>query len=131
MRLALDSDPRINLVRRYGEGEIVIGAQRIVRPCIVTRDRLVLDWTVGSFEQLIEARLEAAQLQSQLEPLLTAGAGIVLLGAGETQRFPDARLRALFRERSIALECMNLGAACRTYNILANEERAVVAGLFP
>ncbi|MGH8144474.1 MAG: Mth938-like domain-containing protein [Steroidobacteraceae bacterium] len=131
MRLALDSDPRVNLVRRYGDGEIVIGAQRIVRACIVAPNRLMLDWTAGSFEELSEAPLEPAQLTSRLEPLLLAGAGIVLLGSGLLQPFPSARLRAAFRERNIALECMTLGAACRTYNILATEERSVIAGLFP
>jgi uncharacterized protein len=55
----------------------------------------------------------------------------VLLGEGETQPLPGADIRALFRARGIALECMNLGAACRTYNILANEARSVLAGLFP
>jgi len=131
MRLALDSDPRIHLVRRYGDGEIVIGAHRIVRPCIVGPASLVLDWAARSFVELSEAKREAAELAAQLEPLLGAGAGIVLLGAGAAQPFPSARLRAAFRERGIALECMNLGAACRTYNILANEERSVIAGLFP
>ncbi|HEX4024473.1 MAG TPA: MTH938/NDUFAF3 family protein [Steroidobacteraceae bacterium] len=131
MRLALDTDPRVHLVRRYGDGEIVIGAQHIVRPCIVSADKLVLDWAVESFAELSEGPLEPAQLALQLEPLLAAGTGIVLLGAGEFQPFPSARLRAAFRERGIALECMNLGAACRTYNVLATEERAVIAGLFP
>lgn len=118
-------------MRRYGGGEIVIGAHSIVRPCIVTPTTLVLDWGVGSFAELSDSPLEESHLASLLEPLLATGANIVLLGAGETQPFPSARLRAAFRARTIALECMNLGAACRTYNILANEERAVVAGLFP
>ena len=122
MRLVLDSDPRINLVRRYDAGVIVIGEQRITRPCIVTPQQLLLDWGASSISELSEA---------QLEPLWTLRTDIVLLGAGHTQEFPDAAIRALFRNRGIALECMNLGAACRTYNILANEARSVLAGLFP
>lgn len=122
MRLVLDSDPRINLVRRYDAGEIVIGDQRITRPCIVTPQQLLLDWGAHSI-----AGLSAADL----EPLWTLRADIVLLGAGQIQEFPGAAIRAAFRNRGIALECMNLGAACRTYNILANEARSVLAGLFP
>jgi uncharacterized protein len=30
----------------------------------------------------------------------------------------------------VALEVMDLGAACRTYNILVQEERRVIAALF-
>jgi uncharacterized protein len=122
MRLTLDSDPTIHLVRRYGEGEIVVGEQRIARPLIITPKRLVLDWTAPSFSELAPPHLEA---------LFALGAEVVLLGAGETQLFASAAVRERFRTRGIALECMTLGAACRTYNILANEQRAVAAGLFP
>ncbi|MGC2462348.1 MAG: MTH938/NDUFAF3 family protein [Steroidobacteraceae bacterium] len=122
MRLLLDSDPRINLVRRYDAGVIVIGEQRITRPCIVTPEQLLLDWSARSIAELSE---------SQLEPLLALRADIVLLGAGETQQLPGTAIRVAFRARGIALECMSLGAACRTYNILANEARSVIAGLFP
>jgi uncharacterized protein len=121
MRLALESDPGINLVRRYGEGEIVIGEQHITRPIIVT-PRQLLDWSATALAELEEA---------QLAPLFALGAQIVLLGAGESQQFPNAAVRSSFRARGIALECMTLGAACRTYNILANEQRPVAAGLFP
>jgi uncharacterized protein len=122
MRLSLDSDPRINLVRRYDAGVIVIGEQRITRPCIVTPQQLLLDWSANSIPELSE---------SQLEPLLALRTDIVLLGAGEIQQWPGAEIRAALRTRGIALECMSLGAACRTYNILASEARSVLAGLFP
>jgi uncharacterized protein len=122
MRLSLDSDPRINLVRRYEPGVIVIGEQRITRPCIVTPQQLLLDWSASSIGELSE---------SDLEPLLAQRTDIVLLGEGETQQLPGSSLRTLFRAQGIALECMSLGAACRTYNILASEARSVLAGLFP
>jgi uncharacterized protein len=128
MRLALDSDSRINLVRRYGDGSVQVGTTQITRPFIVTPERLVLDWAVGDFTQLSESTEPAG---AQLAPLLALSAGIVLIGSGTTQPFPSARLRALFQRRSIALECMTLGAACRTYNILASEQRSVAAALFP
>jgi len=122
MRLALESDPNLNLVRSYGAGVIIIGAKQIRSPCAVAPHALLLDWSATSIVELTAA---------QLEPLLATGASIVLLGAGETQQFPNAAIRQLCRSKAIALETMNLGAACRTYNILASEERAVIAGLFP
>jgi uncharacterized protein len=132
MRLALDSDARIHLLRSYGDGELVIGNEHIRRPCLVSPERLVLDWNVGSFAELSEAPTESGSaLAEPLEALLQFGALIVLLGSGTSQPLPSARLRTVFRAHSIALECMNLGAACRTYNILASEQRSVVAGLFP
>jgi uncharacterized protein len=122
MRLVLDSDSRINLVRRYGNGEILIGEQLITRPVIITPTQLLLDWSATSLAALTDA---------QLEPLFAQAADVVLLGAGEIQMFASAAVRDSFRARRIALECMTLGAACRTYNILASEQRNVAAGLFP
>jgi len=122
MRLALESDPNINLIRSYGDGVITIGTQALSRPCVVSPKQLQSDWSAISIAQLT---LE------QLQPLLATSASIVLLGAPGAQQWPEAAIRQLCRARGIALECMNLGAACRTYNILASEERAVVAGLFP
>ncbi len=122
MRLALESDPRIHLIRRYGGGEILVAEQRVARPVIITPQRLILDWSARTLEELSEP---------QLEPLFAQQAGIVLLGAGLVQGMPSAALRAAFRKQGIALEYMNLGAACRTYNILASEGRSVAAGLFP
>jgi uncharacterized protein len=122
MRLVLDSPSHLNLVRQYGNGEIVVGEQHIARPLIVTPLRLILDWSARSLEELGP---------SELEPLFATGAEVVLLGAGERQMFASAAVRASFRARHVALECMTLGAACRTYNILAGEDRPVAAGLFP
>jgi uncharacterized protein len=122
MRLVLDSDPRIQLVRSYGDGAIVIGEQRVVRPLIITPHRLLLDWEATSIADLTPP---------QLEVLLALEASIVLLGAGESQLFASPWVRECCRSRGVALECMTLGAACRTYNILAGEYRSVVAGLFP
>jgi len=122
MRLVLDSDSRINLVRSYGNGEIIIGERAITRPLIITPTQLVPDWVATSLADLTEA---------QLEPLFAQAPDVVLLGAGETQMFASAAVRASFRARHMALECMTLGAACRTYNILASEQRRVAAGLFP
>ncbi|HEY3808851.1 MAG TPA: MTH938/NDUFAF3 family protein [Steroidobacteraceae bacterium] len=122
MRLVLDSDPRINLIRGYDAGGILVGAQRLTRPCLITPQRLLSDWS---------ARSLALLRGEELEPLWALGGQIVLLGSAETPVLPSAAVRAAFRERRIALECMSLGAACRTYNILAGEDRSVVAGLFP
>ena len=122
MRLVLDSPSHLNLVRQYENGAVVVGEQRITRPFIITPSRLILDWSAQSLETLGPA---------DLEPLFATGAQVVLLGAGENQMFTSAAVRARFRTQRVALECMTLGAACRTYNILAGEERPVAAGLFP
>jgi uncharacterized protein len=122
MRLVLDSDPRLQLVRSYGDGAIVVGEQQLTRPCIIFPDRLIVDWSATSILTIDT---------DQAAALCAPGTGVVLLGEGTGTVLPPAALRSFFHSRGIALECMNLGAACRTYNILANEGRPVAAGLFP
>ena len=54
-----------------------------------------------------------------------------LLATGARAVFPRAALRAEFGARAIGLEVMELGAACRTFNVLVSEgRRAVLAVLF-
>ncbi len=42
---------------------------------------------------------------------------------------PPPALRAALRAAGVALEAMDTGAACRTFNVLVAEERRVAAAL--
>ena len=122
MRLVLDSDPQILTVRAYVPGELDIGGQKIHAPCIVSGARLITDWAVAS-----AAGLDLAAL----EPLLALRPNVVIIGSDVVELPQAGALRRALEKRAIAFEVMNLGAACRTYNVLAQERREVVAGLFP
>jgi uncharacterized protein len=122
MKLNEDVPPGIHLIRAYSADGVTVGAERLTRPCVVAPGALIRDWTAGDLADLDVASLESVW------PL---GPQVVLLGTGMRQRFPPASIRAAFAQRRIALEPMDLGAACRTYNVLAQEDRAVVALLFP
>jgi uncharacterized protein len=122
MKLTQAQDRGLNLVRSYGDGEVRIGEQRLTAPCLVAADALVAQWTDKPLAALDEASLEPIW---KLEPL------IVLMGTTAAARLAPAAVRRSFQQRGIALETMELGAACRTYNVLAQEHRPVVAALFP
>ncbi len=64
-------------------------------------------------------------------PIFALQPDVVLLGTGAKQMFPAGAIRQAFAARKVGLEVMDLGAACRTYNILVQEERRVAAVLFP
>ncbi len=55
--------------------------------------------------------------------------GLLLLGTGRRHAIPSAAVRRAFEEARIALEAMDTGAACRTYNVLLAEQRPVGAAL--
>ena len=83
-------------------------------------DRIMADWNVQSFESLASQDIEAL---AALKPEL------VLIGTGDRLRFPDPRLLASLASARIGAEVMDTRAACRTYNILAEEGRNVAAAL--
>jgi uncharacterized protein len=120
MKLTLDAQPEVNLIRSYSAGEVRIGERAFPRSCIVTPDAVIADWRPSNVEDVQEA---------DLEPIFAAQPQLVLLGTGGMQRFPDVRIRGAFAKRSIAIETMDLGAACRTFNILVQEGRRVCAAL--
>ena len=108
-----------NLIRRYGTDFIVVGDQEIRASCIVGANVLE-PWTPRSLEELSA---------ESFAPLFALRPEVVVLSTGATQRFPRAALRAEFATRKIGLEVMEIGAACRTYNVLVGEERRVLAAV--
>jgi uncharacterized protein len=122
MKFTLDSRSDLNLIRGYAAGEVRIGELVQHAPCLVSTDQLILDW---------RARDVASLAPEDLEPIFALQPDVVLLGTGVRQAFPASAIKQAFAARRIGLEVMDLGAACRTYNILVQEERRVVAALFP
>ncbi|HEY1898888.1 MAG TPA: Mth938-like domain-containing protein [Steroidobacteraceae bacterium] len=122
MKFTLESRSDINIIRSYGAGEVRIGEHVQHAPCIVTAERLILDWA---------ARDVATLAPEDLAQIFALQPEVVLLGTGPRQRFPASAIQQAFAARKVGLEVMDLGAACRTYNILVQEERRVAAALFP
>jgi uncharacterized protein len=120
MKLTLDANPRVTLVRSYSRGELRVGEQVFHRSCILTPENVVPDWRPTRVEDLEERDLEA---------LFAAKPELVLLGTGARQQFPSVQIRGAFVRARVALETMDLGAACRTFNVLVQEERRVCAAL--
>jgi uncharacterized protein len=121
MKFTLETTSRVNLIRGYSPQEIRIGEQRLLASCIVSADQLIEEWPPKTFAELAPEHLEA---------ILALKPELVLLGTGPTQRFPPSAIRSAFTSQGVGLEVMDLGAACRTFNILVQEERRVVAALF-
>jgi uncharacterized protein len=121
MKFTLDARDDLNLIRAYAPGEVRIGERLQHAPCIVAAAHLILDWPVTDVPALTPP---------DLVPVFDLQPDVVLLGTGAKQTFPSPEVRQAFAARNVGLEVMDLGAACRTYNILVQEERRVVAVLF-
>lgn len=121
VQLTLEPPGESNLIRGYSDSELRIGAQRITGSCIITAKELITAWEPQRFDQL---------RPQHLEPIFALAPELVLLATGMHQQFADAELRGAFAVRRVGLEVMSLGAACRTFNVLVQEERRVAAALF-
>jgi len=121
MKLTRDARSDVNLIRGYGRGRVQVGERVVSTHCIVAANALITSLPATSAESLEAAHLEEI---FALEP------EVVLLGTGSRQSFPAAEVRQAFAARGVGLEAMDLGAACRTYNVLVQEDRRVVALLF-
>ena len=91
-------------------------------PVLVFPDRTTL-WQVST-----GADIDGDSLAPVIEH---GGIEILLLGLGRSMRAIPAALRTTMRAARIALEPMDTGAACRTYNVLVAEDRRVAAALNP
>ncbi len=104
----------------HGPGWVAVNGERIDHSVIVGSDGRRIHWPATRFESL-----EAAHF-AQLADL---GVEVVLFGSGARIRFPRPAWIAPLAARRIGLETMDTAAACRTYNILAQEGRTVAAAL--
>jgi len=121
MKFTLESGSNVNVIRSYSAQEIRIGEHSIRSSCIVMADALIASWPPATLDEL---------QVNHLDPIFELRPELVLLGTGARQRFAPAEIRSAFATRGIGIEAMDLGAACRTFNILVQEERRVAALLF-
>ncbi len=120
VKIHLDMGNGRRAIRGYEPGRLRIDDDLYECSLILMPEGIVPDWRPRHFGELDAENLA---LLAQYRP------EIVLLGTGSLLRFPPPAWLAPFFTARIGVECMDTGAACRTYNLLVGEGRAVVAGL--
>ena len=119
MKFTADS-ARGNIIRSYSPGEIKLREDVIRTNVIISQEKIVPDWNPAGIDQLSIA---------DFAPALEQKPEIILFGTGRQQQFPNIALLTEIMRAGIAIEVMETSAACRTYNVLIGEYRAVVAAL--
>jgi len=109
-----------NFIRTWQPGQLTVRDEIIRSNAIISHDRIINDWRPAAISDMSIADFSAAL---ELRP------EIILLGTGRTQQFPHIALLTELLQSGIAIEVMETGAACRTFNVLLGERRAVVAAL--
>ncbi|CAN7738538.1 Mth938-like domain-containing protein [Pseudorhodoferax sp. LjRoot39] len=110
----------VQTITALGPGWIGVQADRIAHSVVIGSRGQRDAWPCQRFEDLTaEHFAQLAEIDCE----------VVIFGSGERLRFPQAAwLRPLIAKR-IGVETMDTAAACRTYNILAQEGRDVVVAL--
>ena len=120
MKLQADRIEGTNAISRHGPGGVIVNGIEHRRSVIVPWQGAVSAWDVTGFEALTPAHFDA---------LAALAPELVIFGSGVRLRFAHPRLLEPLMTRRIGVETMDTSAACRTYNVLLGEGRAVVAAL--
>ena len=113
-------------IRAYGKGRFTVG-DRMVEGSVLIDGLNSFLWPVGTLAEASVASMQAAIRAVGAEGLPKLE--LLLLGCGPKMLPPPAGLRADLKALGIALETLDTGAACRTFNVLLLEDRRVGAAL--
>ncbi|HLG89029.1 MAG TPA: Mth938-like domain-containing protein [Alphaproteobacteria bacterium] len=111
------------LILGYGKSGFLISDVQWRGAILVFPDR-VMPWAVTGLQEVSLASFAPVR---EYEPI----PDIMLIGTGSRMAMLPSALRAELRSFGLAIETMDTGAACRTYNLLLGEERRVAAALLP
>lgn len=121
MQLSLTQPVGRLYVRRATPAAIEVAERTWSTSFLLAPDAIVDAWPATAIAEL---DADAAA------PILALSPALVLLATGPRQIFPPAAFAAAFLTRGIGLEVMDTLAAARTFNVLAAEDRRVVAAFW-
>ncbi len=109
------------LIQGYGGGGFRISGLDLAGSVLVFPDR-TLPWPVTTADEI---RLESFAEILSADPAVE----ILLIGCGPQASMLAANIRHALSDKGVSAETMDTGAACRTFNVLMAEDRAVAAAL--
>lgn len=120
LKLHLANMGDTKLFTGYAADHVQVNRERHETSIAVMKEQVCTDWNVAGFDALCEA---------DFEYFLALKPEVLLLGTGARQHFAHPRLYRALTNAGIGVECMDTSAACRTYNILVEEDRKVIAAI--
>lgn len=119
MQISLENSDQ-NAVQAYGDNEVKINSITYTKSLIVSKAEIITDVKIQSVKKLDSSYFD---LFMDFKP------EVIIIGHSEIGSLPPVNVIAQLSQLGIGLECMSLGAACRTFNILLSEERRVLLGI--
>ena len=107
-------------IQAYSINKIQINSIIYNKSLIVSKEQIINNLAITDVQEMDEVYLKL---------LLQSKPKLVIIGHEQTGKFPLISLISSLSQKRIGIECMSIGAACRTYNVLLSENRQVVLGL--
>lgn len=121
MKLDFDEYGVQKTIGAYSSAGITVDGALLTEPFVLVGDRLVTDTLPRTF-----AEFDVAALHKLIE----FDQSIIILGTGASQVLPSEELLRTAYECAIGVELMTTPAACRCYNVLVAENRAVLGAFY-
>jgi uncharacterized protein len=121
MQLSHDSFSGAYQIQSYAADHVVVNQQAINRPVVLMPDAMYPDLLPIDFESLT---------QRHCQQLLDLEPQVILMGVPQCDQRLAPALHRFFLLAGKSVEVMTTPAACRTFMLLAAEQRRVCAALF-
>ena len=142
VELQLQSNSAANTVTAYDDDYIEINKEKYRQAIFFRPEGPVSTWDISSVKDItLESLIKAASLiEKEADPFAFLNNGnngpsyqnapeLIIIGTGKKQQFISPAILQPLLANGIGVECMDSRAAARTYNVLMNENREVVAAL--
>lgn len=121
MKLDFDDYGVQKTIGAYSTAGITVDGEVLTEPFVLVGDRLMTDTLPRTI-----AEFDAAAVQDLIE----FDQNIIILGTGASQVLLGEEILRAAYERAIGVEVMTTPAACRCYNVLVAENRAVLGAFY-
>jgi uncharacterized protein len=118
MNINLEAKER-HAVQAYSDTHVQINSITYEQSLIVSEKEIINNLKIKNIQEIGE---DYMNLLLQFKP------EVIIIGHELSGKFPPRPIIQQLVNQRIGIESMSIGAACRTYNVLLSEHRAVVAG---
>ena len=120
MKLNHETTPGQQRITAYDATQVSVDGTPHALPLALDAQQILADWRPARADSLTADDIAA---------LLALRPGVMLIGTGSRQRLIHPAILRPLIDAGIGYEVMDLGAACRTFNLLVAEGRAVAVAL--
>jgi len=107
-------------INSYTNSSVTINKQKYNKSLIIYQDDIFIDWELQDINKL---SLPDLNLLNKYNPEL------IILSTGDVSTYPTKNSLTLLYNSKIPFEIMNTASACRTYNLLVNDNRNIAVGI--